>query len=586
MDVHHQNAANGILSPQRVKEKADILETNLFKAISKQTDPARMQVKINRAAFPDAVICKAIQQLTPRFNIPPQEFLLELRELLQKEIPPDKQEKFEKTLNNSEGTLYDDLNSITRHFEAIASDKELEIIVKGIPEIKSIDGEIAKSFFNHEQSPGKLSRDGVINFKEINKFPVVNSGDVLFYITHEKQGKQGLSYDGHVIPVNDAKPYMIDIGPQVKKIDDPDDTGKSRGYFLQARSTGVVILDRDEHGTVTGIDISEEVDVKKLDYSTGNIGSQYTCPIRMKIGVICNGFKLRVNGNVVVTIVDGGEIMTDSEAIITKTQPGSVVTALKDIRIDSATRSKIISEGGMVSFNRELIESEVSSPTVRFEKSKGLITNNIIETENLVLTGLFFSGENIIHFGTRLFAEKKALMSSREALKAEQLELINTEKVLMGKLQLELKRMAKLTLADHDLVKHIKPIILATQTMDYETIFKEMDLVQKRNNTKVVAHVRHLFESLEKIPQNMKACEYKASTLNQKMNSINRRMAGLHLSIEGFLRRAATIKVFCGSIEEEKAGEPDFKLVSNASDNQLIKVTGTYSPDRGFEFAQ
>lgn len=586
MNAIDQQSPKGMLSPRRVQEKADILETNLFKSIAKLTDPSEMRVKINRANHPNAVINKAILQLLPRFNITPREHVLGLKDLLQKQIPPDKQEKFEKSIHNSDETVYNDLPIVTRSFEAVASKKTVEIIVRGIPAIKSIDSMIAKSFFDHELSPGELSKDGIIDFKEINKYPVVNAEEKLFYITHEKQGKQGISFDGEVIPVEEAKPFIINVGPGVKEIDDPDETGKSKGFFLQSQKIGVVILNRNEQGDITGIDITDEIEVKKLDYSTGNIGTQYTCPVSMKIGVICNRFKLRVNGKVETSIVDGGEIITNNDAVIMKTQSGSTVMALKDISIDSVTHSKIISERGTITIHTELIDSQVSSPKVVFEKSRGLTTNNKIETENLLLTGLYFSGENIIHFGHNLFTEKQDLVKSRENLQADKLKLANTEKVLMEKLQLELKRMTKLTIADHELVKHIKPIIIATKTMNYETIFKEMDLIQKKNNTKVVIDVRKLFETLEKIPQSIKACKYRESTLKENMDEVNQRMSAMKLSIEGFLRRAATIKIFCGIPDDKKVIEPNLMVESDDAANKFIKITGTYSPHKGFEFIQ
>ena len=242
-----------------VQEKTDILETNLLKSVSKQADPSILRIKINRASVPNAVINKALLQLMPKLNVKPREFVLGLRDLLQKDIPLNKQENFKKSLNAADEILFDDLNIITRSFKAIASKKELEIIVKGIPAIKSIDGKIEKSFFNHKQSPGKILENGAINFKEINKYPIVNAGEKLFYIIHEKQGEKGVSFDGKLIPAEDAKPFIIHIGPGVEKKDDPDETGKLKGYFLQSQKTGVVILNRDEKGIINGIGISDEI---------------------------------------------------------------------------------------------------------------------------------------------------------------------------------------------------------------------------------------------------------------------------------------------------------------------------------------
>jgi len=281
---------NQNLTPQRVKEKADILETNLYKNITKQKDTSTLHFKLKRANYPNDVIYKALLQLFPRFNVSPRDFILGLRDILQKNIKPEKEEIFKKTLGEeSEEVLYEDLSVVARKFKAIATQTHLEIFVHGLPAKPSFDGKIAKSFFSHEKSPGKLSKDGLINFKEINKFPIVNAGDNLFYISHEKQGKQGLSFEGKLIPIETAKPFNINIGPGVKRIDDLDEIGASKGYFLKSDLTGVVLLDRDDKDSICSISINDEVEIKKLDYSTGNIGTQFTCPVSMRIGVIWNG---------------------------------------------------------------------------------------------------------------------------------------------------------------------------------------------------------------------------------------------------------------------------------------------------------
>jgi len=598
LNTINQTFSKETLSPQKVQEKADILENNLFKSISKQTDPAEMHIKINRVNFPDPVINKALLQLMPRFNIKPREFLHGLRSLMLKDIPQSKPEKFktELALNETEEVFFDDSEIVSRSFEAIASKKELEIIVKGTPAIKSINGEISKSFFDYNISPGELSKDGAINFKEINKYPIINADKKLFYITHEKQGKQGVSFDGKIIPVEDAKPFPIHIGPGVEKretsTDNQGKTEQSKGFFLYSQSTGVIILNRNEKGVVNGIGISDTIEVKRLDYSTGNIGTQFTCPIHMKIGEICNDFKIRINGKVEAGIVDGGQIITNNEAVIVSAQYGSKIMALKDITIDSATHSKIISEYGTTTINKGLIDCEVSSKKVVFEKSNGLITNNKIETENLSLKGLYFSGKNRIYFGNNLFIEKEELLTLRENLREEKLKLSNTREELTQKLHVELRRMATKTLAGQDLLKHMKPIIFATKTMDYEIIYREMDSIQKRNNTKAISSVRQLFETLEKIPESIKACNDRESTFDEEINAVDRRMESMELTIEGILKRAAILEIFCGILNDKngkkgkKVLKPSFTAEYDNAGKKSVKVTGTYSSRNGFEFVQ
>ncbi len=576
-----------MIDPKKIQERADILETNLFKSISKQTDPSRIQIIIDRSKISDQIISKALLQLMPRYNIKPSIYILGLRDLFGKEIAPDEHDVFHTEINDWGNTLHDDEKSISRTFEAIISIETLQVTVTAIPPLPSVDGKIDKSYFDHELSAGKLRKDGVINFREINKYPIVNAGDKLFHIAHEKQGKPGISFDGEPLPVEDAVPLMINIGPGVEKIDDVDDgTFESTGYHLQALTTGVVFLDRDDEGIVRDVRIDNEIEIKRLDYSVGNIGTQFTCPISAKIGIICNGFKIKINGSVQADISEGGEITTNDDAHISLVQSGSNIIAQNNIEISSSSGSTLSSEKGCIRINNELIDSKIFTPVIVFKKDHGLMTNNLIESNELSFKGLYFSGENIIHFGCGLFSEKETLLKTMGIVKNKIQELSNNEKLLMGQLQLELKRMAKLTISDSSLAKHIKPVIIATNTMDYGTINREMDLIQKRNNTKPVFNTRKLFEALEKIPIKVEVYKQKIDTIARQTEDIDRRMGFLKLEIEGMLRKAATIKIFCGNIEGKDASTPDFFLESDGDDSKYVKVAGTYSHNKGFEFVQ
>ncbi len=588
MNSSRQNYSVDTLLPQKVREKADILENHLFKSISKQTDPSKITIKIIRSHFSNLVINRALIQLMPKFNIKPREFVLGIRDLLEKKIPEGHTENFETNLDlkSIDGMSFDDSNIISRNFKAVVSKKELEITVKGVPAVDSINGKISKTYFDYKLSPGKLLKDGTINFKEINKYPIINSGKKLFYITHEKQGKQGLSFDGEIIPVKKAEPFKIQIGEGVEKIEDKDEAGHSKGYFLYSKNTGVIILKRNESGVVNSIGISEKIELKKLDYSTGNIGTRFTCPIQMKVGEICNDFKIRVHGKVEAVLVDGGQIITNNEAVITSAQSGSEILALKDITIGSATLSKLISEKGNITINKGLIDSQISSPKVVFNKNRGLLANSKIETESILLSGLMYSGRNRIYFGSNLFVEQEELLISSEGLKEEEAKLLKTRDEIKQKMPVELKRMATVTLAGQDILKHVKPIIIATETMDYKIIYREMDAIQKKNNTKTIANMRKLFETFEKISKRLKTFPYRVSTLQESLYSIHQRMSSMELSIDGILKRAATLEIFCGLPSDGEKSRPSFVVESDDNENKKFKVTATYSAQNGFEFVQ
>ena len=173
-----------------------------------------------------------------------------------------------------------------------------------------------------------------------------------------------------------------------------------------------------------------------------------------------------------------------------------------------------------------------------------------------------------------------------ETIEDDTLQLKNTQNASMEKLQLELKRMTRLASADQDLVKHIKPLIMATHTMDYAVIHREMDLIQKRNHTRVVASVRQLFETLEKIPKTLKAFADEKLRLNKDIHRLNHRMASMSLTIEGVIKQAAVIKIYCGLSGCQKTATPDFIIDAKDSENRQISVSASYSLQKGFELVQ
>jgi len=122
--------------------------------------------------------------------------------------------------------------------------------------------------------------------------------------------------------------------------------------------------------------------------------------------------------------------------------------------------------------------------------------------------------------------------------------------------------------------------------MDYEVIFEEIGLIQKRNNTKTVSNVKNIFIALEKIPKAIKGHEQDESKINEELYEINQKAVTMQLSLAGFLKRASTIKIFCGVQDDKKILQPDLVIESDNTEFKQIKVLGTYSTDKGFEFTQ
>ncbi len=571
------------LAKDKLQDKANILENNLFNAVSKQKDKINILFKISREQFPDAVIFKALSQLFPRINIKGNTILLILEKMLSRTIPKDNQLKIKKQLLNLAETENPDLSRLRLTLEIVFTCRLLHLALKGTPEIPSQDGAIAKAFFDHASCPGMLLKNGGIDYREINRYPIVKKGDNLFLITPESPGKPGMGYDGKIIQVPNALPLEFNLSGGVERVDTLDMEGENPGYFLKASKTGVVLLTRTD-SLITGIEISDELDVNRLDYSTGNIGTHFICPISMKIDTICGGFKIRARGMVTANVLEGGEIETDSQAQVHTIEPTSKVTAREDIIFHFARNAILTSKTGCITILDELMDSTLFSRSISFEKNKGTLAGNTLDADTILLKNVYFSGENTLYFGRRLFAERQELFDSRENLEQEMLTLNEREKELMESFHHQLKRLTKALKNTPPLLENIKNLILATRTMDFDTLDKELEIIGKLMNTKEVSAIQKRLETLKEIKN--KPFKEQAKELNGKIDKTNQRMSVMTLTIEGLLRRAGTLKIYTGAVENDLPQKPEVFVESEKDGDTFIKINCTYTPRQGFKITR
>ncbi len=73
---------------------------------------------------------------------------------------------------------------------------------------------------------------------------------------------------------------------------------------------------------------------------------------------------------------------------------------------------------------------------------------------------------------------------------------------------------------------------------------------------------------------------------------MKRLMESMELTIEGILKRAAILEIFCGILNDKngkkgkKVLKPSFTAEYDNAGKKSVKVTGTYSSRNGFEFVQ
>ncbi len=578
-------AENQPLAQDRIQDKADILESNLFNTVSKQEDPVVIRFQVDRETAPDPVIIKALMQLFPRIDIKGPKILLLIRKLLLRPIPPGGELKIQKQMLNLSESENPELRHLAVFLRVLVRGKILAIEIKGVPPILSKDGAIAKAFFDHKSCPGLLKEDGVIDFREINSYPIVKAGDNLFFITPEVQGRSGMSYDGKVIPVPQAMPMTFNLKEGVDIVDSQKTGGKSRGYFLRASKTGVVLLSQSD-GKISGIEVRDALDVNRLDYSTGNIGTNFICPISMKIDTICSGFRIRARGTVEVGELEGGEVETDSHATIHAAHPDSKVTAHKDVVAHFARHSKLTSKKGRVSIIDELVDSEVDGVEIAFEKSRGILSGNTLDAEHVELKSLYFCGENKIYFGRRLFDEKQALLDARKKLKEDNLAREEKKTELMEVLHRDIRQLTKILKNNPLLLDDLKAFIIAAQTMDYKTMYQELDTIGQTMNTKEVINIKKLLDTLKKHPGQVEIAEAKDKALLARIAETEQEMTRMKLDIEGFLRRAGTLKIFTPDRDKDDESPPAVFIESKQEEDTFIKLHGTYNRQQGFQIVQ
>ncbi len=563
------------LTPETVQKRADILENNLFGLASKQKDPAVAKIAIKRENWPDPVILKALDQLFPRFNINDRSILAQIGTVLSTDIP----------VKNPEVQAFFVLNLFKpdqqkRKIETAVTNDMLEIEILGIPLQDSRDGRIEAYFFNHKNLPGKVLKHDAIDFREINRFPSVKAGKDLLLVNYEVHGSPGLTYDGIEIPISEATPFELVLHEGVERIEQLSDRGEPTGYMVRSRKTGVVVFNVSTK--VSEIDVRDEIAVDQLDYSVGNIGTEFVCPIKLKAGVICDGFKISVEGRVEVEFLNGGCVTTSDEAVIEKIQANSLVHADINIQSLTAINSTLESPMGSIFIKNELVDCKLTSQKLIFKSTKGLFTNNRLEVEQLSAVNIYICGENIIHLGTSFFVKKDQMLEEKMKHFAKKSELGDVVTGINERLRKELTNIAKYAQGRPDLKKAFKLLVQIVHSQSLENAGKVMDAMQRHISPNLFIQTRKLLVSLGKILKSIQAIDTRTIEIDADLTAIDAKLNTLSFSIQGLIRPSATLSIYCGTRESDGEMEPVLFLDSDPDGDKPVKIKGSYNLKDGF----
>jgi hypothetical protein len=100
-------------------------------------------------------------------------------------------------------------------------------------------------------------------------------------------------------------------------------------------------------------------------------------------------------------------------------------------------------------------------------------------------------------------------------------------------------------------------------------------------NTKEVAIIKKQLATLKLIKNQF--FKEQEEELKDKIQETNQRMSAMSLTIEGRLRRAATLKIYTGAEEVDLPQKPAVFIESEKDEDTFIKIQGTYNPRQGFQ---
>lgn len=458
------------------------------------------------------------------------------------------------------------------------------LIVRGEPPIDGLDGKIEIGF-DYNEKPGKLLPDGTIDFRNINKFPQVYEGQVIMTIYDPTDGTPGTDVEGRLIPPNKGHAFEVDVGQGVKKRMYYDEEEKRNFYEYMADRSGIVICEfendiRDVYH-LKKIEIRNQIVVRNIDFSTGNIGDVIE-EVRCVVDVIVEGdirrnFAVIVDGDMEVKgAVEGQSIDVSGE--LKAAYVSSAVKAGKKIEVKSALNAKLESDE-LVLVYREVVRCHINSPVVVMQP-KGtpviLIGQCDVEAQRLYIDKCEIRSSLTAEIGKGLFDELHQLELRRVMLKRSldscRVELKNKAMILLEKIKIKKNAFGNNMDREFEFVKDLG-IRLLKGEIGFEQVVLELKQWGKIENNANIPLFKALYalteakEKESKVVQDLEAIEIQKKKLEQELSR-------MEVSIKGILKGSGRITVRCN--------EQSFKWYADTSSKRTyITVQLNYIPGQG-----
>lgn len=359
----------------------------------------------------------------------------------------------------------------------------------GVQPIKGVDARIEFKFeTNHVVRP-QLRNDGSVDYRNIQKFIMVNAGQVLAEKFPAQPGKAGKSVTGEDLPAESGVDVQFPEGKNTEISKD--------GRYLLSLKTGVLFQENENYSIKELLQVENDV-----DFSVGNL--KYTGDILIE-GNVLPGFTVEADGNIHIkgvleasrVISRNGHVLIDKGIIGKGT---AQVKAKQGIQVCFAQDAFLETEGALV-VEKSLLHCDCLCKSLEMNGAHSNVVSSRIKAET--------------HMVIRIVGNEHDASTSR-------LHLFDKNKDLLERKIKELKEL------ESKLIVELEPI-------------------QKQLRTKAALLKKSSEDLPGRIRDEIKKWIVSYNELNQKINYVKKKEAELQLELEkpkiyhGFIKITNTL---------------------------------------------
>ena len=241
--------------------------------------------------------------------------------------------------------------------------------------IKPVDGRDAYIAFNFETDPTKLkikeSKNGQVNFKELNQIQNVVKGQPLAQKMPPERGKAGKTLTGRYLEAKDGKDVRLPLGRNVELDSD--------GVTIIASINGRVVYEGDK------INVEPVMELDAVNIKSGNIDFLGTVIVK---GNVEDGYDIKATGNI--------EVMGTVGKSFLKSEEGDIIVSQGIFGHDV----------GVIQCGGSLWAKFIQSAKVEVEKNC-VVSDSIMNSEVTAMKRIILNGKKAQITGGHLFATEE-----------------------------------------------------------------------------------------------------------------------------------------------------------------------------------